>query len=266
MSEDTPRQIFDPGGEYDIEQLDSMMLCMDAVQHMVSGLNVRPAAFREGEFVTNDRTAKMFSVLWDTGACQRSYISKELVDKNRRAWSSSLIPFSSTVRLADQFTTKRTKEMVRGVLSFVYDTGEEVSAEVDAVVWEMPSIDFILGLPDILSKFLDLFIDMLQRAKHEMLYKIESGPVEIVDTDMKQGEERVWTTGIPEEPVEEAESYVPVQFAGVLSYMETSVEEARVTYLDMIDSHIGPLLQDCVKLKILLKSDLAIDRFVMKDS
>ena len=86
---------------------------------MVSGLNVRPAAFREGEFEANGKVVKMFSVLWDTRACHRSYINKDLVDSNREAWKSCLEPFSSTVRLADQFTTKRTKEMVRGILSFV---------------------------------------------------------------------------------------------------------------------------------------------------
>ena len=37
-------------------------------------------SFREGEFSINKSAVKMFNVLFDTGALQRSYISKELVD------------------------------------------------------------------------------------------------------------------------------------------------------------------------------------------
>ena len=50
-------------------------------------------------------------------------------------------------------TTVRTTEIVRGNLSFVYDDGNEISAKVDAVVWEMSTMEFILGLPDILRNF-----------------------------------------------------------------------------------------------------------------
>jgi hypothetical protein len=84
-------------------------------------------------------------------------------------WKSSVTPFASTVRLAEQLTTVRTTEKVRGQLGFVFDSGEGVIAEIDAVVWSMKSMDFILGLPDILEHFLDLFVDMLHRARVELL-------------------------------------------------------------------------------------------------
>ena len=48
-----------------------------------------------------------------------------------------------------------TTEKLRGELGFVYDDGKEVSAEVDAVVWEMKSMDFILGLPDLIRLLVD---------------------------------------------------------------------------------------------------------------
>ena len=194
-----------------------MVLCMDALMAATDVLTPRPAAFREGEFTVNGVVSKMFNVLWDSGACHRSYVSKHIVEANRDVWKTSITPFSSTVRLADQVTTVRTTEKVRGELGFVYDDGKEVSAEVDAVVWEMKSMDFILGLPDILEHFLDLFVDMLHRARAEILHKLDEVQERLEDTDMSQGEEREWTTGFPEVPIEEEESYVPVQYESVLN-------------------------------------------------
>ena len=263
----TPRQIYDPGGD-DIDcelDQDCMLLCVDALMAVVDFLNPRPAAFREGEFEANGVVAKMFSVLWDSGACHRSYISKDIVEKNRDVWKDVISPFKSTVRLADQLTTVRTTEKVRGKLSFVFDTGEEVIGEVDAVVWEMKSIEFILGLPDILSQFLDLFIDMLRRAREDLLNGVVDATEILVDTDMKQGDERQWSTGNPEIVEEEEMTYVPVQFESVLNYMETTYQESREAYLKILEEHIGPLLADCGELRDLLKSPLAMDRFVPKE-
>ena len=228
-------------------------------------MTLRPAAFREGEFTVNGVVSKMFNVLWDSGACHRSYVSKHIVEANRDAWKASITPFSSTVRLADQLTTVRTTEKVRGELGFVFDDGREVSAEVDAVVWEMKSMDFILGLPDILAHFLDLFVDMLHRARAELLHKIDEVQEHIDDTDMEQDEEREWTTGVPEVPEEEEESYVPVQYESVLNYMEMSYEEAKEAYLKMLEEHIGPLLAGCQEIRDMLRSDLAMDRYVPKE-
>ena len=140
----TPIQIYDPGGHDGYLGDDSMLLCIDALMAMPVRPTTRPPTFREGEFEASGRVVKMFNVLWDSGACHRSYISRDIVDKNRESWKDFISPFSSTVRLADQLTTVRTTERVRGNLSFVFDTGEEIAAEVDAIVWEMKSMDFIL--------------------------------------------------------------------------------------------------------------------------
>ena len=130
----TPRQIYDPGGDEEIDELDNMLLCMDALMAAVPNLYTRPAAFREGEFEVAGVSTKMFNVLWDSGACHRSYVSKDLVDKYRDQLQVEIKPFESTVRLADQWKTVRTTEIVRGKLSFVFDFGEEVSGDVEAVV------------------------------------------------------------------------------------------------------------------------------------
>ena len=92
----------------------------------------------------------MFKVLFDTGALHKSYISANLVEKHRDSWKSCIFPHRAVACLADQATRIETKEVVRGVLSFVSDDGKiEYQGEVEAIVWNMPGMDFILGLPDI---------------------------------------------------------------------------------------------------------------------
>ena len=170
----TPRLIYDSGGEdfacdYDsYEELNCMVLCVDAVMAATDVLQPKPAAFRVGEFETNGFTVKMLNVLLDSGACHRSYIARSIVEQHRDVWKSSISPFASTVR---------TTEKVRGQLSFVFDSGDKVSAEIDAVVWDIKSMEFILGLPDILEHFLDLFVDISHLARAELLGKIDESKV-----------------------------------------------------------------------------------------
>ena len=46
-------------------------------------------------------------------------------------------------------------------MSFVSDDGREFEGEVDAIVFQMKGLDFILGLPDIVRNFVTLFFTML---------------------------------------------------------------------------------------------------------
>ena len=71
------------------------------------------------------------------------------------------------VHLADQKTVVRTTEIVRGVLSLMSDEGKEFKGEVDAIVWSMKGLDFILGLPDIVRDFITLFFMMLKDYRQE---------------------------------------------------------------------------------------------------
>ena len=80
-----PTKIYDPGGSDDsaddsadddaLDGLDCIVLCIDALLSAVDVLTPRPAAFREGEFTVNGVVSRMFNVLWDSGACHRSYVS-----------------------------------------------------------------------------------------------------------------------------------------------------------------------------------------------
>ena len=113
---------------------------------MVGSTTTRPLSFREGIFRAGTEEVKICDVLMDTGALHKSYISSELVERHRDAWKESIIPYRSVARLADQVTKIETTEMVRGHLTFVSDNGEkEYTGLVEARVWEMPGMDFIVG-------------------------------------------------------------------------------------------------------------------------
>ena len=143
--------------------LDSVFTALSTVY------GLRPASMREGEFSVNEVIERMFTVLFDTGALHRSYINKDIVDKHRKEWESRIRPFEAQVRLADQKTVVKTTEIIRGVLSFVSDDGKDFKGEVDAIVWNMQGLDFILGLPDIVRNFITLFFTMLQDYHEELV-------------------------------------------------------------------------------------------------
>ena len=54
------------------------------------------------------------------------------------------------------------------------DDGKEFTGEVDAIIWSMKVLDFILGLPDIVRNYITLFFTMLQDCHDELVDKIRS--------------------------------------------------------------------------------------------
>ena len=148
-------KIFDPGiaGSDD----DGTELLLEAVGDAVRIPGARALSFREGEFQAGEVAIKIFNVLFDIGALHKSYISAELVDKHRQEWSQFIFPYKAVASLADQTTRVETKEAIKGTLSFVGKDGvTEYQGLVQAIVWSMPGMEFILGLPDIARNFVDL--------------------------------------------------------------------------------------------------------------
>ena len=54
-------------------------------------------------------------------------------------------------------------------------------------------------------------------------------------------------------------------FEPILNFMETKYEDARAAYMAMLPEHVGSALRDYEPLQDLLRSDLAIDRFVPRE-
>ena len=80
--------------------------------------------------------------------------------------------------MADQMTTVKTTEKMTGRISFLNNNREEISGIVEAIVWTMPDLDFILGLPDVLKNFLPMFVEMLNDAQKS----VSTMQVETIET------------------------------------------------------------------------------------
>eukprot|EP01042_Synura_sphagnicola_P036304 gene36304-biopygen1517 len=245
-----------PGvGTADFDPEDSELL-LDAVATMVGSTTTKPLSFREGIFRVGKEEVKICDVFMDTGALHKSYISSKLVEGNRDAGKEcvSIIPYRSVARLADQVTKIETTEMVRGHLTFVSDNREkEYTGLVEAIVWEMPVMDFIVGLPDIFRNYVGLLTNLLQGAT---MYNI----MEV--TDMREGEIKLWSRGEVEESLEEESTPVPVAFGPDLSFMEADYESSRKEYFGLLGSHVGEHLSNYTDFFNLLRSDLAVDRHI----
>ena len=87
---------------------------------------------------------------------------------------------------------------------------------------------------------------------------------EVLETVMRPVEVCLWSKGEVEESPEEMETPMPVAFGPVLAFMETSYEEARTEYFNMLNAHVGELLAGCPEFMKILKSDLCLGRFVPK--
>jgi len=127
------------------------------------------------------------------------------------------------------------------MLLFVSDDGKiEYQGEVEAIVCNMPGMDFILGLPDITRHFVELLTSMLRVSQEE----VSSTALE---TDMLPGDVKLLSDGEVEESSEEIETPMPVAFGPVLAFMETSYDEARAEYFNMLKNHVGEQLARCPK-------------------
>ena len=76
----------------------------DLVEGLLAAVGYKQGNVRsitQGELVIGSYNQKLEKILFDTGALHRSYISKELVDRNRDKWYDSIVSARSVVRLAD---------------------------------------------------------------------------------------------------------------------------------------------------------------------
>ena len=117
---------------------------------------------------------------------------------------------------------------------------------MEAIVWKMPRMDFIMGLPDILCNFLDRFVKILRDIKRTLnkvdisLVITKSKQVAAVakagvNTDMQENKFRSWRNGKKTEAPEEMETLEPSHFDPVLQFMEIPFEEAKAECFEMLD-------------------------------
>ena len=153
---------------HDENHNEDLLMVSESVIDTITVASIRQGEFREGEFTADRWGVKINNVLFDTGALQTSYVNSEIVVANREKWTKAISPLNTVVKMADQQTKIRTSEKISGRITFVDDKGIDNSGIVDAIVWKMPNLDFILGLPDVLKNFMPLFVQMLNDAQNSV--------------------------------------------------------------------------------------------------
>ena len=236
-----PRLIYDPGicSDWDL---------MEDVLAAIGTRAERPKSVTRGVIRVNGSSIALNVILFDSGAIHRSYVSEELVNNHRDILGSSLVAVKSVVRLADQKTTKESKEELEAEIEVNADNNNVQTARLNMVVWSMPGMDLIIGLPDIVQHFRETFFDMLTGIS----IATELGPGQLVE----------WANGEQLESEEEANTEIPCSFTEALNFMEVSYEEALKVYEDSLDKHIGEMLSSSARLRDILESDMAKSVFV----
>eukprot|EP01042_Synura_sphagnicola_P036367 gene36367-biopygen3555 len=86
-----------------------------------------------------------------------------------------------------------------------------------------------------------------------------------LETDMRPGDVKMRSNGEVEESPEEMETPVPVSFGPVSAFRESSYEEAKIEYYELLKGRVGEMLSGSVEFNEVLRSSLAVNRFVPKE-
>jgi hypothetical protein len=225
--------------------------------------------------VDKDRRIRMSRVLLDTGALHSSYISKELIDKYRKQMASRIRKVDGHVTLGDNKTAVKVSERISLPVEFVDWKGVRYQGMIDLCVWDMPGMEMIVGLPDILDHYLNFLIDMLQAARsfdpvkgHYTSDIVENTSGVHLDTSgvftlLERYTDLIspWTVAQDPESPEEEESYVPCSFTGPLYYLSKPYEEVVQDYYADFETHVADDWKKHTRVIELLKSDLALSVF-----
>jgi len=229
-------------------------LSQDLLAALGPGRSVSSRVHKKGiiKLATGD-ILSLNRVLFDSGALHSSYISKQIVDINRIELSPFLVANPGVVRLGDNKTLVDVKENLVIPISFIQE-GKEISAEVSFIVWNMPGLDAIIGLPDIIKSFCDAFVSM-----------IKSDGADISKLHVLDGQDQLispWTIEPDDEAPEELDTDLPCSFSGPLHYLSMSREEAIKEYKEQMSAHVEKTFAESTAVLELLHSDLALDVFV----
>jgi hypothetical protein len=118
--------------------------------------------------MVEDHKVEMSTVLWDSGALHSSYISQQWVHRHREALQNRIRKEETMVRLGDSRTRVHLNEKRRLEIEDTspVNTLYRRRAGIDFCVMEMKGMDGIIGLPDILDHFLDIFVEILVDGRH----------------------------------------------------------------------------------------------------
>ena len=136
------------------------------------------------------------------------------MDKHRLQLHDKICSVNGYVTLGDNVTRIPVKEKILLNVEFVDWDCDVHQGVVDFCVYPAPGEIMIVGLPDIIRTYLNLFIDMLKRARddlgageirYERVFSLVEKYPDLISP---------WTTKIQGETIEESETYTPCAFTG----------------------------------------------------
>ena len=219
-------------------------------------------------------------ILVDSGAIHSSYISQSFVDLHLSYFGPRLKPCKHSVRLGDGKTSLRLTHTVLVPVSIIDSNGLEHTCEIECSVMAMTTTSMIIGLPDIVTGFFTLFLDMLRQA-HAGVPRLNQGVFQSKDPlssspdinavsqsavsaspyDPFEGATDPWKSR-DDVAIEDDGIPIPCSYTGPLNYMEQSREEAIAEYFSQFEDHISPeFLAAKPEILTLLQSQMAQEVF-----
>ena len=198
------------------------------------------------------------TALLDSGALQSNYIGRKYYESIKDQIPGSLKNVNYSVVLADGETRIPITEAVELYISLVSPDGNRTYYLKERFLIMDSHERLIIGLPTIVKKLLNLFIEMLNSVDIENeVSRPEQEPVNVIIKEP-------WS--VIEEPApEDEETPMPCSFPDALHYLSISHDEAVREYKEMLPSHVSPEFQNSTGIMDLLMSDLGINVFVPKE-
>jgi hypothetical protein len=190
------------------------------------------AVHHEGVIETMSAAAVKAAALFDTGAVHGSYISQKWVEKHRAALQPFIVQCKCRVKLADNETQIDIDEYAILTVTFQGLGSNKFVGSARFWILKSCSHDMIVGLPAILTDYLQLHKDMLESA----FSAGSRGPsqLNLIEGDIKQP----WSVQQETEAPEDLDTPLPCSFSWVLHYMEMSHDDALKEYHDLLDTHV----------------------------
>jgi hypothetical protein len=216
---------------------------------------------RPGKIVlVNGSEIFLKKVLFDSGALHASYISESLVNKHRQVLKPYLKKARGLVKLGNNKTTVPVSEIAVLPLEFKDNYGCSHCADVELCVFESNS-DIIIGLPDIASKFGDLFIGMVKNAVDIATDNTSNSNInsltmsEANNIEDSSNLQSPWTGPPDDIAPEDEETPLPCAFPeeALRNVDNLKHEELKQEFYDQFEEHVHPDFRKKTKIIDLLK-------------
>jgi hypothetical protein len=208
--------------------------------------------YKSGTIVLPDKLLSVDKVLFDSGALHGSYMSRSFYQANFPYFA----PYTESVELKAILADNKTQIVIDKVLKIPIefeDMGQNIhKAEIIFSVFDTTKNNLIIGLPDILSCFGPLFIEMIDDGIKRLS---DNGSHDIgTVVDKPDPVTHPWSKPIDQEAPEDDEAPIPCSFPYALHYMEITPEEAEKEYFSQLESHVSKEFADCTPILNLLKT------------